>query len=787
MTDKRKQRIIKREEKPVLDSTIYPRLTKKSKSTGDLPYRKLYNLEIFDAAGTSYQGLEDLQTLGPFQARGSVPLTETIRSTGDSKERGRLINIKAESIVEWTHEFNESKVMEPVFWILSEDVCWYQIQNMHPNYDPWIRPLADVCVYLDALIYSHFTLKVNDELKDLIPRVSKLLNMSTEAVMDALKEHQEQILRLCQPDKELKKLRFVQTWLKEMPPPSIRRSRSVQPSSALVHPSATPAPSSSTSTPVTTPTPTPTSVPKEDENMARTKAAIKLAQRQAKKRLLSPPQHHSELEPVMATSEGDKNEHKEKVGKYMGKSAPCPGNCPLHEKTMVFDSELEMLVNDIYDKQDGEDGKKNYSVPYDFQCPIDTCLINISNSLSPTPSDFAELILQHLCEHDLKANNNMEHIKRYLATSLTPVVKLGLKVKNQQQQVPEKALNVHLYWELQAGSFQFNAGNSNAFASGATKQTAMRNIPTQTRSGRRQANHSRTRPVQQRPNSSDLEPMPHIQYQQTIFSSDASPSLSSHEAQTQRSDRAPNQVRSTTIASGIDEPTTAPVPFATALAAHQSAISSLSQTRPPMRAIEIADDDGDYNGDDDDDGSMRMIEDETMVTAFSRRPYIDESEATRQHAQFQDSARVPISTSKFHKAAKRDRSDSYDDDFMQPKHRMPYKNRFEVTNTRAPVPPPVARELIEIHDTDSEASGEDYNLDDNCVSGRLERKRQRTMEHGTNMASCSDHQRSASFSKTFDTFATSQSSTSPNSNANSNTNSNNNTCSNWDKPARITM
>lgn len=47
---------------------------------------------------------------------------------GDSKERGRLINIKAESIVEWTHEFNGSKVMEPVFWVLSEDVCWYQIQ-----------------------------------------------------------------------------------------------------------------------------------------------------------------------------------------------------------------------------------------------------------------------------------------------------------------------------------------------------------------------------------------------------------------------------------------------------------------------------------------------------------------------------------------------------------------------------------------------------------------------------------------------------------------------------------
>lgn len=82
MTDRRKQRIIKNEDKPVLDSTIYPRLTKKPKSSNELPYRKLYNLEILNAAGTSYQSLEDLQTKGPFQARGSVPLEDTIRSTG---------------------------------------------------------------------------------------------------------------------------------------------------------------------------------------------------------------------------------------------------------------------------------------------------------------------------------------------------------------------------------------------------------------------------------------------------------------------------------------------------------------------------------------------------------------------------------------------------------------------------------------------------------------------------------------------------------------------------------
>ncbi|KAF9390813.1 hypothetical protein CPB97_008330 [Podila verticillata] len=202
-----------------------------------------------------------------------------------------------------------------------------------------------------------------------------------------------------------------------------------------------------------------------------------------------------------------------------------------------------------------------------------------------------------------------------------------------------------------------------------------------------------------------------------------------------------------------------------------------------MRAIEITDDDGDYNGDDDEE-SVRMKEDETMVTDFSRRPYIDQSEATRQqHAQPQDSARKSKFTSKSNQAAKRDRSDSYDDDFMQPKHRMPHGNRFEVTNTRAPVAPPVARELIEIHDTDSEASGEDYNMEDNYASGRLEKKRQRTMEYDANMASCSGHQRTTSSSYTSATLATSQSSTNPNRNANSNSN----TCSNWAKPARITM
>jgi len=223
------------------------------------------------------------------------------------------------------------------------------------------------------------------------------------------------------------------------------------------------------------------------------------------------------------------------------------------------------------------------------------------------------------------------------------------------------------------------------------------------------------------------------------------------------------------------------VPFAAAVAAHQSAISSLSQTRPAMCAIEITDDDGDDDGDVE---SVRTIENETMATGFIRRPYNDRSEAIRQHAQLQNSARISTFTSKFHQAAKRDRSDSYDDDFMQPKHRMPYGNRFEMANSNSPKAPPVARELIEIHDTDSEASGEDDNMDDKYALGRLERKRQRTMEHGTDMASYSGHQQTSSSN----TVATSHTSTNSSSNINSNnSNNNNNKWFDWAKPARIAM
>lgn len=151
---------------PVIDASVYRPIKKKP-----LPYRKLYNVQVLDhATGTIPQVLDTLKVAGPFQVKGWVPKQDTILSNGNithnvytcymyycfqhankstqwinfafgqwspgkfkgasslMTEHGELVHIKAENIVEWNHEFNPSNVMRPVFWVLSENVCWYQIQ-----------------------------------------------------------------------------------------------------------------------------------------------------------------------------------------------------------------------------------------------------------------------------------------------------------------------------------------------------------------------------------------------------------------------------------------------------------------------------------------------------------------------------------------------------------------------------------------------------------------------------------------------------------------------------------
>ncbi|KAG0333640.1 hypothetical protein BG000_009000 [Podila horticola] len=198
-----------------------------------------------------------------------------------------------------------------------------------------------------------------------------------------------------------------------------------------------------------------------------------------------------------------------------------------------------------------------------------------------------------------------------------------------------------------------------------------------------------------------------------------------------------------------------------------------------MYAIEITDDDGD-----DEESNVTGTEDETMAAGFIRQNSNHRNvAATRRHVQSQGSARITTYTSKYHHA-KRDRSDSYDDDFVQPKLRTPYRNsRSEsAANTRASAVAPVVRELIEIHDTDSEdaSSGAEVKY----PPDQVKRERQQTKEYDTGMSSQHSGYRANSSSTFNDSHLASTDPSHSNLDANS---SNNNSWFNWAKPARIAM
>ncbi|KAG0338212.1 hypothetical protein BG004_007308 [Podila humilis] len=491
---------------PVKDSTVYPTLSKR-KNADELPYRKLYNLEIVDSkTGTEYQNLEDLQSKGPFQARGCVPVSETTYklASAEKKQSNKVVYIKAVSVVEWTHEFNPENVMEPVFWILSEDVCWYQVQNMHPKYEPWIRPLADICVFLDAIIHAVFTLNVKDNMSAVVAEVSKILGMSKTSVTDALSEYKQQILHLCESDKELKKMRFVKLWQKTKHDSTLVRSRSrsrtislrghsadsqVIPSSE--HSSAASSPTTShsrntlpafvsksepespprlsaVSLPMR-PKPSPPIVPKSTSPVRQTRS-VAAAQAPSPPRVttlvITPPlkmkplgPRFSELAPVAVTRE-DLEDHNDTVEKYEEISAPCPDNCPVHTKPVKMEPIVITRIEGLLHERFVTGNFDDYSAPDCFNCPVGDCPVSISNSICSNLSDFVDCVLVHLAEHDLTVKSHMDWLTEYLITTPASQEDLGNFARKQARPACLQTLNVHLYWALQSGDLQFKSVTS---------------------------------------------------------------------------------------------------------------------------------------------------------------------------------------------------------------------------------------------------------------------------------------------------------------------------------------
>ncbi|KAF9193833.1 hypothetical protein BGZ51_002156 [Haplosporangium sp. Z 767] len=205
------------EPQPVVDAVVFKPISKEINSY-QLPYRQLYNVEVLDCAtGTIPQALDTLKTAGPFQVRGWVPLEETALPMVNYKgnEKGRLLFIKAECIVEWTHEYNHQNPMRPKFWVLSNNICWYQIQSVKDSYEPYFEPLVDVSAYLNAIIHVVTTQRVRDELDVLVPAVASLLSQPAATVREKLVLHRDRMMDLCSSDSALRKLAFYKNWIQE--------------------------------------------------------------------------------------------------------------------------------------------------------------------------------------------------------------------------------------------------------------------------------------------------------------------------------------------------------------------------------------------------------------------------------------------------------------------------------------------------------------------------------------------------------------------------------------------
>ncbi|KAG0232051.1 hypothetical protein BGW42_008484 [Actinomortierella wolfii] len=183
---------------PMVDESVYPTITKPIRSNLDLPFRKLYNIEILDSSGTVHPALDRLKFDGPFMVKGWVPIEETILRR-----------------VEWTHEFNPQNIMQPIFWVNSENVCWYQVQTFSPVYTPIMAPLSDVCAYLDAIIQVIFVDKRVGGQSVVLPLAANKLRMSIEDVRKKVKQYRSKLIDLCSNDSELNHLQIYREWVAE--------------------------------------------------------------------------------------------------------------------------------------------------------------------------------------------------------------------------------------------------------------------------------------------------------------------------------------------------------------------------------------------------------------------------------------------------------------------------------------------------------------------------------------------------------------------------------------------
>ncbi|KAF9575004.1 hypothetical protein EC968_004764 [Mortierella alpina] len=366
---------------PLLDASVFP-VPKKVANNLDLPYRRLCLVEVLDQrTGLIPQALETLSTSGPFKIRGYVPIEETIYAKGPTNLENtteklrngqpkavgeKFVYVQAESITEWTHEFNPKDPRNSIFWVLSRDVCWYQIQSVKDSYAPFFHPLKTVCTYLDTISHLVFESKVKDDLSVLIPVLATILSQSESTVKQKIFENRERLTDLCASDANLRKLKVYGQWTEER--------ASAEPTLPLM------------------------------EGGSSTE--------EGRSSLHEPVKAFNTDKIEVAAPEDSTEELYERL------PAPCTEDlCPLHlpdflKMESILSSDLESLIVSKYGQDDS-----GWSEAETFHCPVPGCLIAISSSICSSVTEFGCEIVQHIGKHDLSVDGNEDRFKDYLRYS----------------------------------------------------------------------------------------------------------------------------------------------------------------------------------------------------------------------------------------------------------------------------------------------------------------------------------------------------------------------------------
>ncbi|KAF9581321.1 hypothetical protein BGW38_001706 [Lunasporangiospora selenospora] len=136
----------------------------------DLPYRHIYELEVFDQdTGTIPKALDAISNSQPLLAKGWVPIEETAYAQ-DGKDLRR-----------------------------------YSVKH---SYEPYFRPLADACLYLDVLVHvvTNSPVPSYDMNSLVLPRMAVVLCQDMALIEEKLSEYHDRIISLCASDVGLSEL-----------------------------------------------------------------------------------------------------------------------------------------------------------------------------------------------------------------------------------------------------------------------------------------------------------------------------------------------------------------------------------------------------------------------------------------------------------------------------------------------------------------------------------------------------------------------------------------------------